>query len=427
MFKFIINGILRDKNRSLLPIIVVTIGVFLTVVLSSWMRGIFGDMTTMNANFETGHVKVMTQAYADNKSQVPNDLAMIGVDELLASFEKDYPTIEWVSRIHFGALLDVPDENGETRAQGTMIGKAVDLLSPGTKEIGRMNLVKALSSDNVSRLPNKQGEVLISDDFAQRFGVKIGDEVTLFGSTMYGSMMFSNYTVCGTIRFGNSVLDRGALILDISDARLAMDMDDASGEMLGYFKSGEYDNEQAKLIQSSFNAKYTKADDEYSPIMEILTDDPTLGMYLTMSDKIGSIMVFVLIFILSIVLWNTGLLGTIRRYSEFGVRLALGERKSHIYKTMLGEAVVIGTLGSILGTALGLGLAYYLQETGIDISAMMKNVTMMIPSVYRAEITTESFYIGFIPGLLAMVLGNALAGRAIFKRQTSQLFKELEV
>jgi putative ABC transport system permease protein len=369
----------------------VTIGVFLTVALSSWMRGIFGDMTTMNANFETGHVKVMTQAYADSKSQVPNDLAILGVDELQASFEQDYPEIEWVSRIHFGALLDVPDEKGETRAQGTMIARAVDLLSPGTKEIERMNLIKALSPDNGSRLPNKQGEILISDDFARRFGVKIGDAVTLFG------------------------------------ARIAMDMDDASGEILGYFKSGEYDNDQAKLIQSSFNAKYTKSDNEYSPIMEILTDDPTLGMYLTMSDKIGSIMVFVLIFILSIVLWNTGLLGTIRRYSEFGIRLALGERKLHIYKTMLGEAVVIGALGSILGTALGLWLAYYLQETGIDISAMMKNVTMMIPSVYRAEITTESFYIGFIPGLLAMVLGNALAGRAIFKRQTSQLFKELEV
>lgn len=427
MLKFIITGILRDKNRSLLPIIVVAIGVFLTVALSSWMRGIFGDMTTMNANFETGHVKVMTQAYAENKSQVPNDLALLGVEELQASFEADYPEIEWVSRIHFGGLLDVPDENGETRAQGTMIGKAVDLLSPESREIERMNLIKALSPDNGSRLPQRQGEVLISDDFAQRFGVKIDDEVTLFGSTMYGSMMFTNYTVCGTIKFGNSVLDRGALIIDISDARQAMDMDDASGEMLGYFKTVEYDDVIAKSVQSQFNAKYTDASDEYSPMMEILTDDPTLGMYLTMSDKIGSIMVFVLILILSIVLWNTGLLGTIRRYSEFGVRLALGERKVHIYKTMLGEAVVIGVIGSVVGTALGLWLAYYLQETGIDISAMMKNVTMMIPSVYRAEITAESFYIGFIPGLFAMVLGNALAGRAIFKRQTSQLFKELEV
>lgn len=427
MLKFIIKGILRDKNRSVLPVLVVAIGVFLTVALSAWMRGIFGDMTNLNANFDSGHVKVMTQAYNENRSQVPNDLALLGVEAFQQQFEADYPDIEWAHRINFGGLLDVPDDNGETRAQGTMVGKAVDLLSPGSKEVERMNLLKALSTENASRLPQKQGEVLISEDFANRFGVKIGDAVTLFGSTMYGSMMFTNYTVCGTIKFGNAVLDRGALILDIRDARQAMDMDDATSEMLGFFKDGGYDDVKAKTIQASFNQKYTRTDDEYSPEMVILTDDSTVGMYLTMADSIGGIMVFVLIMILSVVLWNTGLLGTIRRYSEFGVRLALGERKVHIYKSLLGEAVVIGVIGSVVGTALGLWLAYYLQETGIDFSALMNNVTMMIPSVYKAKITPETFYIGFIPGLFAVVLGNALAGRAIFKRQTSQLFKELEV
>jgi putative ABC transport system permease protein len=68
-----------------------------------------------------------------------------------------------------------------------------------------------------------------------------------------------------------------------------------------------------------------------------------------------------------------------------------------------------------------------LQEYGIDFSAMTKNVTMMIPPVYRAAVTPELFYIGFFPGLFAMTLGNALAGYAIYKRKTAQLFKELEV
>jgi putative ABC transport system permease protein len=57
----------------------------------------------------------------------------------------------------------------------------------------------------------------------------------------------------------------------------------------------------------------------------------------------------------------------------------------------------------------------------------MKNASMMMPSIYRATITPEAFYIGFIPGLFSMVLGNALAGIGIYKRNTAQLFKELEV
>jgi hypothetical protein len=35
-------------------------------------------------------------------------------------------------------------------------------------------------------LPVKGGEALISDDFAERFGVSPGDKITLFGSTMNG-------------------------------------------------------------------------------------------------------------------------------------------------------------------------------------------------------------------------------------------------
>ncbi len=57
----------------------------------------------------------------------------------------------------------------------------------------------------------------------------------------------------------------------------------------------------------------------------------------------------------------------------------------------------------------------------------MKNINMMFPAVIRAEVTSETYYIGFIPGLFSTVLGTALSGFGIYKRQTAQLFKELEV
>lgn len=424
MIKFIFKGVLRDKSRSLLPIIVVSIGVFLTVFMSGWMGGIFGDMIDVNANFTTGHVKIMTRAYADNESQTPNDLALMDVEELLNNLSIDYPDMEWVERIHFGGLLDVPDKNGETRAQGPAIGKAVDLFSSDTKEIERMNLVNSIEKGSI---PTKSGEALISDEFAERFAVKLGDEVTLFGSTMNGSMMFRTFTVSGTVDFGMSILDRGAIIIDISDAHEALDMNDAASEVLGYFNEGGYDDLKAEEVKTSFNAKYSKEDDEFSPIMLKLPDAAGLAEFLAIADSMSFIMVFIFVFAMSIVLWNTGLLGGLRRFSEYGIRLALGEKKKHIYWTMILEAVFIGIIGSVVGTALGLGASYYLQENGIDMSSFMDNVTMMFPPVYRAKVTPELFYIGFFPGLLAILIGNAFAGMAIYKRKTSQLFKELEV
>ena len=424
MIRFLFKGIIRDKSRSLLPVIVVALGVFLTVFMSGYLEGVFKDITDLNAKFTTGHVKILTRAYAENEDQLPIDLSLFDVKNLISQLRADYPDMEWVERIHTGGLLDVPDSLGETRGQGQTLGTAVDLLSPETGEVERMNIQKSLVKGS---LPAKHGEALISDDFAERFGVLPGDKVTLFGSTMYGSMMFQTFQVSGTLRFGNSLLDRGAIFMDIRDAQTALDMEDAASEILGYFKNGIYNDIKAQQIENSFNARYNIEGDEFSPVMSRLIEAEGLGDYLKLANSAGGMMASIFILAMSIVLWNTGLLGGLRRYSEFGIRLALGEEKKHIYITTIYEAVLIGIIGSVIGTCIGLGAAYYLQAHGLDLSGMMDNVGMMMPSVFRAEVTPSLFYIGFFPGVVATVLGSLLAGLAIYKRQTSRLFHELEV
>lgn len=424
MIKFLFKGILRDRSRSLLPVIIVSIGVFLTVFLSGYFTGVFGDIIDINAKFTSGHVKIMTRVFAENKDQVPNDLALMGVSELKTKLNLEYPEMEWVARTHFAGLIDVPDENGETRAQGPAAGRAVDLFSPGSQEIERMNISNSIVKGTI---PKKSGEAIISDDFAERFNVDIGEEITLFGSTMNGSMMFHNFIVSGTIRFGPAMLDRGAIIIDITDAQLILDMEDAASEVLGYFKDGIYETEKAGLITSSFNEKYSNSDDEFSPQMFKLEEDSGLEEYLKLADSMSGIMITFFIIAMSVVLWNTGLLGGLRRYSEYGIRLALGEEKKHIFKTIIYEAILIGLIGSVIGTIIGISLSYYVQETGIDFSNIMQNTTMMFPQVFRTLVKPAHFFIGFIPGLFAVVLGNSLAGFAIYKRKTARLFKELEV
>jgi putative ABC transport system permease protein len=201
MIRFLFKGLLRDRNRSLLPVLVVTAGVALTVLMHCYFTGILGDSIEFTAKYSTGHVKIMTRAYAENKDQVPNDLALLGTSELISNLQNDYPTMEFVQRINFGGLLDSPDENGETKKQGIVSGMAVDLISENTKEIERLNLEGALRK---GRFPEKSNEVLISDEFADKLEVGSGDQVTLITSTMYGGMSIQNFVVAG---------DRKALIL----------------------------------------------------------------------------------------------------------------------------------------------------------------------------------------------------------------------
>lgn len=424
MIKFLLKGILNDKSRSLLPIIVIALGVALTVLLHGWITGALGDSIEMNASFNSGHLKVMSRAYAKDDAQMPNDLALLEADPLVAKLKSDYPGLDWVRRIRFGGLIDFPDQKGETRAQGPVVGWAVDLFTNGSTEIARFNLQGAILN---GKIPSKPGEALITSDFATKFNVKPGDTFTLFGTTMDGGMAFRNFTVAGTVRFGSSVLDRGAIIADITDIRKALGMEGAAGEILGYFNDGAYNDKKATALMNDFNHKYEADKDEYAPQMIRLRDQGGMAEYLDISNAMGGIMVSIFVMAMSVVLWNAGLLGGLRRYNEFGVRLALGEEKKHIYRTLLYEGLLIGTIGSVVGTAVGLSASYYLHVVGLDLGDMMQQGTLMMPTVVKTRITPTAFYIGFIPGVFSMVLGNALAGIAIYKRNTAQLFKELEV
>ena len=146
---------------------------------------------------------------------------------------------------------------------------------------------------------------------------------------------------------------------------------------------------------------------------------------LDMAAVFGGAIIFIFIMAMSIVLWNAGLLGGLRRYGEMGLRLAIGERKGHIYRSLINESLIVGIIGSIFGTTFGLLFALILSK-GLDFSSIMQDSNMMMSGIMKAEITAESYYIGFIPGLFATILGAALGGIGIYKRQTAELFKELQ-
>jgi putative ABC transport system permease protein len=404
-----------------MPILVVAIGVTLVVLMHCWVTGVLGDMIVFNARFATGHVKVMSKAYSENVDQQPNDLALLGTENVLQNLAADYPEMEWVERIQFGGLVDAPDEQGETRAQGPGGGMAIDLLSPDSREAERLNLENSLIRGRMIQSPE---EILLSDEFASKLEVQPGDPVTLISTTMYGAMSITNFFVAGTVKFGAVALDRGGMIADINSIRLALDMQDATGEILGYLPDGEYDDLQAALISDSFNKKYA-SEDEFSPVMLSLREQGTMTMYLDLVEYFKSIIISVFMIAMAIVLWNSGLLGGLRRYGEMGLRIAIGEEKRHIYRSLITESVFIGIAGSLVGTAFGLFFASLLAK-GIDISGMMGNSSMMMQGVMKARITPDAYYIGFIPGIFATALGTALAGIGIFKRKTAQLFKELQ-
>jgi putative ABC transport system permease protein len=104
----------------------------------------------------------------------------------------------------------------------------------------------------------------------------------------------------------------------------------------------------------------------------------------------------------------------------------MGESKGHVYRSMIGESLLIGLGGTVIGSAVGLTFAYWLQAHGFDVSGLFENASILMTTRIRARVTPAAYVIGFAPGLLATFLGSAMAGLGIYRRQTSRLMKELE-
>ncbi len=423
MMRFILKGIIRDRARSVFPFLIVLAGAFLTVLLFCYIKSMETDVIRYNANLRHGHVKVMTRAYAKEIDQIPNELASMYVSALIKDLQAEFPGYFWTRRIQFGGLLDIPDEKGETKTQGPVVGMAADILTPSSPEPKLLELQKVIVR---GRLPQKPGEILLSDELATKLGVQPGEKATLISSTMHGSMSMTNFVIAGTIRFGIRAMDRMGIIADLADIQNALDMEDAAGEVLGFAEDLLYRQERAAAMAKAFNARFQGQADEFLPVMQILGEQPGMEMLFIGLKYLTSIVIFIFMLAMSLVLWNASLIGSLRRYGEIGVRLAIGENKAHVYQSMIYESLMIGVLGSVAGTVLGLAVSYYIQVKGIDLSGMLRNITFLMPTVVRSRITPFAFVIGFIPGLLATFAGTAIAGLGIFKRQTAQLFKELE-
>ncbi len=423
MIRFLLKGLLRDRSRSLFPVLIISAGVALTVFLHAWMNGAISSLIQSTAHFRTGHVRVMTKGYAARADQLPNDLALLGVDTLLAKLRRSRPELYWTPRIAFGGLLDIPNESGETTEQAPVSGIAADLLSANSPEWKVLNLQPSLVQ---GRLPQYPGDLLIGEQLAKKLCISPGRKVTLISSTMYGGMAFANFVVSGTVRFGVGPMDRSAIIADLADMRRALDMQDGAGEILGFFRDDIYHEDKAEAMVAVFNSHKTASADKFSPVMGALREEAGLSDYLDLVASFSRLIVGMFIFVMSLVLWNAGLTGALRRYGEFGLRLAVGEEKGHVYRSLIVESLAVGIVGSTVGTLAGAVFAYWLQAHGLNIGALMKNSTMMITDVVRAEVGPMSFAIGFFPGIMATILGSAISGIGIYKRQTSQLFKELE-
>lgn len=431
MIRWLLKGIWRDKTRSLFPFLVITVGVTLLIYLLGFMEGMFAGMIDITAHLDTGHLRFVNKPFYNEEHLNPLDRALAGQKTTLQWLQKNGdPRIEWSPRIRWGAIMDVPDEKGETRSQTPVIGMAIEMLGKDSLERKRLDLEKSVIAGVI---PTRAREMLVGYKLAEALGLSLGDSVTLLGQNFDGGMATDNYQVVGLVKFGLAAMDKKMALIDLSDAQQTFYMEDMVTDFLGFLPMNvgykEYDQlkqnimDRLPALKENPPGEWASDDD---PIILSVLDQRNMRVLSENFELVDDVVIGVFAFLMVLVLWNAGLLNGVHRYGEMGLLLALGETHKKLIGLMALEAFTVGILGSAAGCLIGGGVVYYLQEVGISTHGISETSGMMMSDIIRARVSMDAFVFAVIPGITASVVGNLIANLAIFQRSEANLFRELE-
>lgn len=223
--------------------------------------------------------------------------------------------------------------------------------------------------------------ILVSRQIADRFSLRIGDEVTLTLKNNQGFLDSAQLVVRGIFRDA-SIFGYYNCYMDIDVLRRLIGHPEGSCGAMGFYFSGREDVEataaalRQALIASGFEPfprleERSDIDAVWTTLWEgvhygILPVEKYIDasvMDLIHAIQIVSYLFLVLILVVILVgMRNTTQIMTRRRFREIGTIRALGMTESGTMALVLAEALVVASLGFALGLAVATGILLALQQ-----------------------------------------------------------------
>ncbi|HEX4413932.1 MAG TPA: FtsX-like permease family protein [Lacipirellulaceae bacterium] len=242
--------------------------------------------------------------------------------------------------------LEVPQENGEKAKRYTITAVGVD---PAIDR--EVHDYEVVAGKPLPKSKEEPAGVLLEANFAKSQGIKVGDKVTF--SSLQGGFIETN--VFG-LYSSNDVATGGA------GAPMYMPL---FGMQEFWHNRGRIDAAQIKLDPNTDEKKAEAA------IAAVLPDGVSVQPPATrsamaeetsLSTEQGMRMARVFSLLVAVfIIANTFLINVTQRRRQFGIMRAIGATRAQISGMMYREALLMGVLGTVLGSLLGVAAAHYLS------------------------------------------------------------------
>ena len=341
----------RHKRRTWLTVGAMIFSNVLLVFLITLQIGNYDMMIENSLKAYSGQLQVSVKGYSDEPKM---RLTITDIDGMANAMRQAIPELLISTRAETFVMA-----SSEQRSFGLQI-VGVDVAHEPS-----VSSIPGLISEGLYLRAGNHSEIIVGKVLARNLKVSIGDEVTLLGSGYDGSFAAAVVQVRGIFESGIADLDRSLAQMSIGSFQTLFAMADRGHVIVA--NGPEIANAETYQQQVQSQLQYSK--DE----LETLNwKDLNPGIQQAIQSDMASawFMYAVLVILVSFSVLNTQLMSVLERTREFGIMTAIGLRPSALMKLVLLETSAMASLGFIIGTALGLALALYLNQVGFSIPGM---------------------------------------------------------
>ncbi|MBN1150485.1 ABC transporter permease [candidate division WOR-3 bacterium] len=380
ILKIALRNVFRQKRRSLLTGMMMSVGFALFSTSIAWIDGSYNTIITNFTENKLGHLQIHVKGYLDSPSIYKRIKSAYALGDSILNIEG---VRSWTPRILAGGLGMV----GENTAAVQII--AVD---PAREDLSSKLNKKVIEGSYLPDVNSKK--VLIGKDLAKIISAEIGDTIVFLSQSADGSIANDQYEISGIVSTGNPSEDRIYCYMDIKDAWNLFYMQGSCHEI-------------SILINSIDDIENMKR-----KIGSILPEDLEIktwkefarSFYKAMqADRAGD-MVFriIIMLIISVGIFNSVLMAVLERTREYGLLKSLGMKPSEIFGLIYSELFILSSFSVFAGSVIATLAIWFLSYKGLTLGEGF-SYGGMIFSELKATFSIRAFY----EPLLLLVLSVA--------------------
>lgn len=377
VLKLAARNLARYGRRTLLTAGLIILGITAVLVFVSVSGSFKGLIVGQITDSMLGHLQVHRKGYVASIDNLPLNLNMkpAHVEQVEQALRGMKDVVAWSPRLKFGAMFSNFTETTSIRLNGV-----IPQQEAATVPLLAQRLVQGSAANGLV----EPGKILIPEILARGMKLKVGDTIVLVATNLDGSVNGKTFIVQGVLGDVTGPGGRDGYI-NIADARELLRMTQPEVSEIAIRLKDPRRLEQAKVELEQALAGIRNAQGQ--PALEVHTWEG-LSPFANIAHMIDLLDLFIRIMLVGIVLisvMNVMMMAVYERIREIGTISAIGTPPRRILTLFIYEGLLLGLIGTLIGTALSLGIVAALNVWPVHF-AFARQVFTLAPAIAASDV-----------------------------------------